>query len=103
VAQQLISFAIAYSFQIDKITDFSGTLNFVVVACLGYLQTPSPSLSARQQLILLLVFFWAVRLGSFLVYRVLDRKKDARFDKMRSVCFYSCFRFFARLLVRACF
>lgn len=37
----------------------------------------------RQVVLTLMVTVWALRLGSFLLLRVLVRRKDARFDKMR--------------------
>jgi steroid 5-alpha reductase family enzyme len=37
-----------------------------------------------RSIVTLLVTVWGVRLGGFLLYRVILRGKDARFDEMRS-------------------
>lgn len=82
VAMQLSFFAVAFGCQIDKVTDFAGTLNFVTLAWLtfdlaghGYV---------RQTVNTVLVTIWGVRLGLYLLVRVLKRGHDARFDEMRS-------------------
>lgn len=46
----------------------------------------------RQVVLTLMVTVWALRLGSFLLLRVLSRSKDARFDKIRdSAVKLACF------------
>lgn len=59
-------------------------MNFVLLAWLTYLLT---DLHYDRQLVnTLLVTAWGLRLGVFLLYRVLLRGHDARFDKMRDDC-----------------
>jgi len=93
IGMQLSFFAIAYTLQIDKVTDFAGTMNFLAIAWVVWLteQTSPNSLSSlRQIVVLVLLHVWAARLAFFLVRRVLARGHDQRFDEMRH-------RFFAFL------
>jgi len=78
---QLFFFFIAYTFQVDKVTDISGTMNFVLLA--WYTFFSSGTYFPRQVVALILLNIWAFRLGLFLLYRVLKRGKDERFDEMR--------------------
>lgn len=82
IGMQGLFFSIAYTCSFDKVTDIAGSMNFVLIAWLtfwigGHYHT-------RQIVVLCLVTVWGVRLGSFLLYRVLMRGKDDRFDEMRS-------------------
>jgi steroid 5-alpha reductase family enzyme len=81
VAEQLFFFGIASTLRIDTLTDAAGTSNFALLAVLCVALTPGAS--ARQQLVAALTVLWAVRLGFFLLRRVVQRGKDDRFDKMR--------------------
>ncbi|KAA0157014.1 hypothetical protein FNF29_00366 [Cafeteria roenbergensis] len=85
VAFQVIGFVIAFACQFDKITDFSGATNFVLLAVLTLVL--GGEYHPRQIIVtasLLLSRFW---LGGFLLYRVTClRGKDGRFDEMRSRC-----------------
>ena len=83
VVMQLCFFLLAFALQFDKLTDLAGTLNFAVLALLSLQRATC----WRQKVLAALVCVWALRLGSFLFYRVLKRKKDARFDAMRSKFF----------------
>lgn len=76
-----VLFAVAYTRQSDKLTDFSYALSFIVVAI-------SALLLARQTSSLLvmavvMVLLWALRLGGFLVFRIRKSGKDTRFDGIR--------------------
>eukprot|EP00475_Leptophrys_vorax_P029607 TRINITY_DN4369_c0_g1_i1.p1 TRINITY_DN4369_c0_g1~~TRINITY_DN4369_c0_g1_i1.p1 ORF type:complete len:311 (+),score=62.86 TRINITY_DN4369_c0_g1_i1:34-966(+) len=82
VGIQLLFFFVAFACQFDKVTDLAGTFNFIVVAVLTLLL--NKTYFHRQVVVTVLVVVWGVRLGGFLVYRVLKRAKDARFDEMRS-------------------
>ncbi|KAH8832535.1 DUF1295-domain-containing protein [Flagelloscypha sp. PMI_526] len=81
VAYQLTGFFIAWTFQFDKITDFTGGSNFFLLAiltlCLGNVY------SARNVVASVLVMIWAVRISGFLLFRVLKRGSDNRFDDIR--------------------
>lgn len=82
VSMQLFFFFIAYTFQFDKVTDLAGSMNFVVLAFITFFL--GGTYHDRQIINTLLVLIWGFRLGSFLLYRVLKRGKDERFDEMRS-------------------
>ncbi|RKP20367.1 DUF1295-domain-containing protein [Rozella allomycis CSF55] len=79
---QISFFFVAYSMQFDKVTDFAGCTNFILNALVVFFiqQTYYP----RQIMLTVLVLIWGVRLGSFLLARVLRRGKDDRFNEMRS-------------------
>ncbi|GBE78864.1 hypothetical protein SCP_0200610 [Sparassis crispa] len=64
IGYQLLGFAIAWTFQFDKITDFTGGSNVFILS--------------------LLTWLLAVRLATFLLYRVLKYGSDSRFDDIRS-------------------
>jgi len=63
-------------------TDLSGSMNFVLIAWLTFWTTGT--YHPRQIVVLALVTVWGMRLGGFLLYRVLLRGKDDRFDEMRA-------------------
>jgi steroid 5-alpha reductase family enzyme len=81
VAHQISFFIAAIIYRFDKVTDLAGTSNFLILAVVGLLL--GGSLFERQRVLTLLVTVWAIRLGSFLFMRVLVRRKDSRFDRMR--------------------
>jgi steroid 5-alpha reductase family enzyme len=73
-------FAFAAVRKTDVVTDLSYSLSFAVLAI------ALPSLGAREPVQLvasLLVLIWAVRLGGYLLIRILRIKVDHRFDGMR--------------------
>ncbi|RXW23980.1 hypothetical protein EST38_g1891 [Candolleomyces aberdarensis] len=82
VGYQLLGFAIAWTFQFDKITDFTGGSNFFLLAiltlCIGN------TFYARNVVASVLVMFWACRIAGFLLFRVLKMGSDTRFDEIRS-------------------
>lgn len=81
VGMQLSMFFIAATFKFDYLTDITGSLNFFALLMLTFLQTNT--FFTRQCVILALVATWSLRLGSFLLYRVLKRGRDERFDQIR--------------------
>ena len=79
-------FAFAAVRKTDVVTDLSYSLSFAILAIV------LPFLGAREpvQLIAsLLVLIWAVRLGGYLLRRILQIKVDHRFDEMRTTRFAS--------------
>ncbi len=62
-------------------TDLAGTTNFLMLALIGLLS--GRTYDARQVVLSAMVSIWSLRLGTFLVLRVVARKKDSRFDKIR--------------------
>lgn len=100
VGYQLLGFAIAWTLQFDKITDFTGGTNcqsaFTFMGTDGYLVGSNFFLLALLTLLVgntffarnivasVLVMMWATRLAGFLLFRVLKTGSDTRFDDIRS-------------------
>jgi steroid 5-alpha reductase family enzyme len=82
VGMQLSFFFVAYTCQFDKVTDLAGSANFVLLALLTFCL--SQTYYTRQIVITVFVCVWGVRLGGYLLYRVIKRGKDDRFDEMRA-------------------
>ena len=73
-------FAFAAIRKTDVVTDLSYSLSFAVLAIvLPFLGAHEPA----QLVAALLVLVWAVRLGGYLLGRILRIKVDHRFDEMR--------------------
>ncbi|CAL1279545.1 unnamed protein product [Larinioides sclopetarius] len=82
LAMQLIFFIIAATFQFDKVTDFAGGVNFIIIAILTLLLSETYEL--RQIMMTTFVCLWGIRLSGFLFYRILQIGRDKRFDDRRS-------------------
>ncbi|KAK3112981.1 hypothetical protein LTR53_010191, partial [Teratosphaeriaceae sp. CCFEE 6253] len=85
IAYQLIGFSIAFTFKFDKLTDFAGGTNFVLLAILTL--ALSGTTSARQIVTSIFIILWAARLSGFLFFRILKTGKDDRFDDKRDKFF----------------
>ncbi|KAF9268965.1 DUF1295-domain-containing protein [Marasmius fiardii PR-910] len=81
-AYQLLGFFIAWTFQFDKITDFTAGSNFFLLAILTLLI--GNTFHTRNVVASVFVMVWAVRIAGFLLYRVLRTGSDTRFDDIRS-------------------
>ncbi|PON49797.1 3-oxo-5-alpha-steroid 4-dehydrogenase, C-terminal [Trema orientale] len=82
VGYQLLFFIITALLKIDKVTDFAGSTNFVILAILTLVV--KGSWHFRQVVLSSLVVTWGLRLGLFLLLRILQWGEDRRFDEMRS-------------------
>ncbi|KAF2084018.1 DUF1295-domain-containing protein [Saccharata proteae CBS 121410] len=82
IAYQLFFFSIAYTLKFDKLTDFAGGTNFVLLAILT-LSLSGANTNARQILASLFIITWGARLSAFLLFRILKTGKDDRFDDKR--------------------
>ncbi|KAJ7126622.1 hypothetical protein C8R43DRAFT_1028640 [Mycena crocata] len=80
-AYQLLGFAIAFTFQVDKITDLTGGSNFFILALTTLLT--GDTFHTRNVIASILVMIWAVRIAGFLFFRVLMTGHDGRFDEIR--------------------
>eukprot|EP00997_Jenningsia_sp_PLL12_P006114 NODE_2659_length_887_cov_44.805489_g2189_i0.p1 GENE.NODE_2659_length_887_cov_44.805489_g2189_i0~~NODE_2659_length_887_cov_44.805489_g2189_i0.p1 ORF type:complete len:283 (-),score=-37.79 NODE_2659_length_887_cov_44.805489_g2189_i0:37-846(-) len=80
-AMQFTTYLISATFQFDYITDFSGSLNFILVTLFSLLN--NQTFYTRQNILTSFVLIWGIRLGTFLLKRVLIRGHDARFNKIR--------------------
>lgn len=76
----LLMFLFAYKLKTDKITDLSYALTFIFLAFISFFIN---SFSQLKLILLLMIFFWALRLGVFLFIRIRKIKKDRRFDGIR--------------------
>jgi len=77
----IILFLIAYKLQSDKLTDISYALTFLIIAITAYVFNYKTIYST---VILSIIILWSIRIGGFLLYRVIKTGKDSRFDSMRS-------------------
>ncbi|PXF40846.1 hypothetical protein BWQ96_09436 [Gracilariopsis chorda] len=82
VAFQLSFFLITYALRFDKVTDFAGTTNFLLLAVITL--TVGGAYKPRQIVLSTCVFVWGVRLCAFLLYRILLWGEDRRFDDKRN-------------------
>ncbi|OMP01226.1 hypothetical protein CCACVL1_03140 [Corchorus capsularis] len=82
VGYQLFFFIITALLKFDKVTDFAGSTNFVIIAVLTLVI--KGSWHFRQVVLTLLVVIWGLRLGLFLLMRILQWGEDRRFDEMRT-------------------
>ncbi len=76
----LIGFLFGWFKQSDKLTDLIYSLSFFVVAIFLYLNS---SKTVTALLLTIMICCWAVRLGSYLFWRINKMKKDTRFDDRR--------------------
>ncbi|CAD6206336.1 unnamed protein product [Miscanthus lutarioriparius] len=81
VGYQLLFFIITALLRFDKVTDFAGSTNFVIIAILTL--ALKGAWHFRQIVLTVLVTIWGLRLGLFLLMRILQWGEDRRFDKMR--------------------
>ncbi|KAF2723287.1 DUF1295-domain-containing protein [Polychaeton citri CBS 116435] len=85
IGYQLVGFSIAFTFKFDKLTDFMGGSNFVLLAIVTLAM--SGTTSARQIVTSIFLMIWATRLSGFLLFRILKTGKDDRFDDKRDKFF----------------
>ncbi len=86
IAYQLFFFAIAFSLKFDKLTDFAGGTNFVVLAIITLAFSDDRD-HARNIVVSLFIMLWGLRLSGFLLFRILKTGKDDRFDDKRDSFF----------------
>ncbi|KAK3603864.1 hypothetical protein CHS0354_042872 [Potamilus streckersoni] len=82
VGMQFSFFLVAYTCKFDKVTDFAGGTNFVVLALLTFFM--AQTYSARQIMVTACVVVWGIRLSGYLLYRILKIGEDKRFDDKRN-------------------
>lgn len=80
VAINISMFLLAFKLKSDKLTDASYAFSFIVLAFLALMQSDK---NIYDVLLAVLVVVWALRIGGFLLYRVMKTGKDRRFDGMR--------------------
>ncbi|CAF1159591.1 unnamed protein product, partial [Didymodactylos carnosus] len=77
---QFVGWIISTLFHTEKFYDLTGSLTFIA---LTYLSLNNSRRYLRQNVQSTCVFVWALRLGAYLFYRILQTGKDARFDEIR--------------------
>lgn len=82
VGMQFSFFVVAAAFKFDKVTDFAGGTNFVVLALLTFLL--AETYHWRQILVTVCVVVWGLRLSGYLLYRIIKIGEDQRFDDKRN-------------------
>jgi len=82
VAMQFSFFLVACSCKFDKVTDFAGGTNFVLLAVLTFVL--AETYHWRQILVTTLVVVWGLRLSGYLLYRIIKIGEDDRFDDKRA-------------------
>lgn len=82
----LLMFLVAFTLKSDKLTDISYAVTFITLTLMAYLRGEA---EFGRTLLAFMIVAWGVRIGGFLLYRVMKKGKDRRFDDMRA----SFFRF----------
>ncbi|KAF3793888.1 hypothetical protein EJ110_NYTH08803 [Nymphaea thermarum] len=82
IGYQFLFFVVTAFLRFDKVTDFAGSTNFVILAILTL--CVRGVWHFRQVVLSLLVVAWGLRLGLFLLMRILNWGEDRRFDDMRN-------------------
>lgn len=81
VVLNLLLYGLAYILQTDKITDISYASTFLIIAATGYALSEQ---SLMDTVVFILISLWAIRLGTYLLYRIMQIGHDERFDRIRS-------------------
>lgn len=83
IGLQATFFSLATIFKTDKFTDITYSINFVLLALgLWYIADGGTAVD-RGLLLVAIVIVWGLRLGAYLLTRIIRIKKDDRFDGMR--------------------
>mmetsp|Transcript_89180 Transcript_89180/g.237019 ORF Transcript_89180/g.237019 Transcript_89180/m.237019 type:complete len:287 (-) Transcript_89180:83-943(-) len=80
-AVQFACFAVAAALQTEKFYDVSASLTYILCVLLSLRRGPA---GPRQKVNSGLVVLWATRLGSFLLWRIIQDGRDRRFDNVRN-------------------
>lgn len=68
----------------EKFFDATGTLTYVTLTITALLLSPSAfSYDLRQMVLAAMVLVWSIRLGSYLLGRIMRDGKDSRFDRLK--------------------
>ena len=78
---QWIVFIPAYLFQTEKFFDLTGSITYISVVTIAFVF--SKAMDVRTILLSVLVWIWAIRLGTFLFRRIQKAGKDDRFDEIK--------------------
>jgi len=81
-AFQSLLFLVSHLAHTEKLVDLSASINFFMIAFIGLLW--NSLYSSRQVILSIFQMIWSLRLGLFLLLRVIKRGGDSRFDKIRN-------------------
>ncbi|MEM7575300.1 MAG: DUF1295 domain-containing protein [Bacteroidota bacterium] len=76
----LLLFLVAYLLRTDKLTDIAYSLTFILLVIYSYYASEQ---SEVDLIFTIAVGAWGLRLGGFLLYRILRIGRDQRFDNIR--------------------
>ncbi|XP_068471424.1 uncharacterized protein [Phaseolus vulgaris] len=82
IGYQFLFFVVTALLKFDKVTDFAGSTNFIIIAVLTLVI--KGSWYFRQIILTFFVGIWGFRLALFLLFRILQWGEDRRFDEMRN-------------------
>jgi len=80
-AIQWLVFIPSFLFQTEKFFDLTGSITYISVTLLAAFM--GSVFNGRSILLFILVIIWAIRLGSYLFYRIHQVGKDDRFDQIK--------------------
>ena len=75
-------FVPSYIFQTEHYFDLTGSISYISTVAVA--AALNPQLDARDIIICAMIFIWAVRLGSFLFWRIKKDGQDTRFTVMKT-------------------
>lgn len=78
-----LMFVPAYVFQTEHYFDLTGSLSFLTAVAVALLLNPAPT--PRAWILGAMISIWAIRLGSFLFFRIKKAGKDNRFTVMKTI------------------
>lgn len=82
---QWLAFVPAYIMQTERFYDATGSLTYITVV--AFVVWSAQALDPRALLLAGVVSIWAIRLGSFLLKRIIQDGSDSRFDDIKPVFF----------------
>ena len=83
---QIIAFIFAFTYQTERYYDFIGSLTYSSSTMIVYVSLPTKT--QTDNVLLILVLIWSLRLGFFLFRRILEDGHDTRFDKPKQSFFH---------------
>ncbi|MCH1525096.1 MAG: DUF1295 domain-containing protein [Candidatus Actinomarina sp.] len=83
---QIVGFIFAFIYQTERYYDFIGSLTYSSSVLIVYFSLPTKT--QTDNVLLIVVLIWSLRLGLFLFRRILEDGHDTRFDKPKQSFFH---------------